>query len=135
MGVFEEEHPCRRFITWGAKKYAYELDDSGDVTMITTIAGVNKVKGALELKAHGGLEVLKPGFIFREAGGTESIYNDFTKEEVIIDGHVLELGPNIYIKPSTYKLGVTQEYGELIGDPESYLEFLADERNFDYIYD
>ena len=135
MGVFEEEHPCRRFITWGAKKYAYELDDSGEVTMITTIAGVNKIKGALELKAHGGLEVLKPGFIFREAGGTESIYNDFTKEEVIIDGHKLELGPNIYIKPSTYKLGVTQEYGELIGDPESYLEFLADERNFDYIYD
>ena len=48
-----------------------------------------------------------------------------------IDGHRLELGPNIYIRPSTYTLGITQEYGELLTDPEAYLEILGDKTNFE----
>jgi hypothetical protein len=71
------------------------------------------------------------GMIFRAAGGTESIYNDLTREVIEIDGHNLELGPNIYIRPSTYTLGLTNEYGELLADPESYLEILNDKTNFD----
>lgn len=128
MGVFEYEGRYRWFITAGSKKYAY-MTPSWDLHI--TVAGVNKKKGAEELRRHGSLAAFQPGMIFREAGGTESVYNDLTKEVVEIDGHRLELGPNIYIRPSTYTLGITQEYGELLADPEAYLEILGDAENFE----
>lgn len=128
MGVLEFEGRYSKFVTLGAKKYAYR-DQTGGLHI--TVAGVGKKRGARELEAAGGLEAFRPGMIFRAAGGTESIYNDTTREVIEIDGHKLELGPNIYIRPSTYTLGLTQEYGELIADPESYLEILNDRTNFD----
>lgn len=128
MGVLEYEGRYDGgFCTLGAKKYAYVQDGSLHIT----VAGVGKKKGAKELEAAGGLEAFRPGMIFRAAGGTESIYNDLTREVIYVDGHELELGPNIYIRPSTYTLGITNEYGELIADPESYLEILNDRTNFD----
>ena len=104
------------------------MDQSDDLHI--TIAGVGKKRGARELQEAGGIEAFRPGMIFRAAGGTESIYNDLTREVINIDGHQLELGPNIYIRPSTYTLGITQEYVELIADPASYLELLSDAENF-----
>lgn len=127
MGVFEYESRYKQFVTLGAKKYAY-VDQSDDLHI--TIAGVGKERGAMELQEAGGIEAFRPGMIFRAAGGTESIYNDLTREVVTIDGHQLELGPNIYIRESTYTLGITQEYGELLADPASYLELLSDQDNF-----
>lgn len=128
MGVFEIENTADRFVTWGAKKYCYEDSDG----LHLTVAGVGKRAGAAELAAAGGLEKFRPGFVFSgPAGGTESIYNDETREVIHIDGHDLELGPNIYIRPSTYKLGTTDEYSALIEDPESWIEFLSDSSNFE----
>ena len=43
LGAFEKEKTYKRFITWGAKKYAYEYED-GEPHV--TIAGVNKEIGA-----------------------------------------------------------------------------------------
>ena len=128
MGVLEYEGRYREFATLGAKKYAY-VDQAGELHI--TIAGVGKKRGARELEEAGGLRVFKPGMIFRAAGGTESIYNDLTREVINIDGHQLELGPNIYIRPSTYTLGITNEYGELLADPAAYMELLSDKTNFD----
>lgn len=128
MGVLEYEGGYQAFATLGAKKYAY-VDQSGKLHI--TIAGVGKKRGARELEEAGGLRAFKPGMIFRAAGGTESIYNDLTREVINIDGHELELGPNIYIRPSTYTLGITNEYGELLADPAAYLELLSDKTNFD----
>lgn len=127
MGVFEYEGRYKQFATLGAKKYCY-VDQSDELHI--TIAGVGKKRGARELQEAGGIEAFRPGMIFQAAGGTESIYNDLTREVINIDGHQLELGPNIYIRPSTYTLGITQEYGELIADPASYLELLSDAENF-----
>lgn len=128
MGVFEVENTADRFVTWGAKKYCYE-DRKG---LHLTIAGVGKKAGAAYLEDHGGLEALKPGFVFPyPAGGTESIYNDDTREVITVDGHSLELGPNIYIKPSTYKLTPTPEYYSRMEDADAWLEFLDDASNFD----
>lgn len=111
MGVFEQEGgKLDRFITWGAKKYA--LESGGNLSI--TIAGVGKKTGAAELGKHGGLEALRPGFIFREAGGTVATYNDAPYGEVAIDGHTLDIGPNIYIEESTYTLGLTAEYEALL---------------------
>jgi hypothetical protein len=145
MGVLEYEGRYQEFVTMGAKKYGY-VDSNNSLHI--TIAGVGKRKGAIELEdasrirnhckygplppeASGGLDQFQSNMVFRAAGGTESIYNDLTKEVINIDGHNLELGPNIYIRPSTYTLGLTNEYGELLADPESYLEILNDRTNFD----
>lgn len=121
MGVFESEGEYAEFRTLGAKKYAYRYQGA---KLVTTVAGVIKVKdicgklrylGGEELEAAGGIDALKPGFIFREAGGTESVYNDYPEvSEWVIDGHRLKITSNVVIKPSTYKLGITAEYEKVL---------------------
>lgn len=114
-GIYEDDGTYDRFVTMGAKKYAYE-DQSG---LHLTVSGVNKTKkdvnkktGAEEL---GKLENFKEGFIFKEAGGNELIYNDDPiPKHIKIQGHDLEITSNVAIYESTYTLGVTQEYRKLI---------------------
>lgn len=112
LGVFEQEPTYDKFITWGAKKYAYETN--GDLKI--TIAGVSKRKGAEELSRSGGITALRPGFVFKLGGGTESTYNDVHLSNCNIDGHDIELTANIAITPSTYKVSITDEYKTLLED-------------------
>ena len=108
MGVFEDDGSYKKFATLGAKKYCYT--DQNDKLHIT-IAGVNKRLGADEL---GQIDNFKEGFTFSAAGGTESTFNDNIAVETEIDGHLLTITDNLVIKPSTYTLGVTQEFKDLI---------------------
>ena len=114
MGVFEDDGQYDRFVSLGAKKYAYE-DKKG---LHITIAGVGKKAGARELEKAGGLEAFKDGMKFVEGGGTEAVYNDHTSTEIEIDGHKLYIGPNIYLKPSTYTLGITDDYLRILQNAE-----------------
>lgn len=115
MGVFEYEGKYDEFKTLGAKKYAYT--QNGELHI--TISGVEKKKGADELKAAGGLEAFKDGMVFIKGGGTESIYNDDTPRSTIqVDGHDLEIGPNICIKDSTYTVGLTADYLRVLEKPD-----------------
>ena len=140
MGVYENDGVYDEFITWGAKKYAYiARDKDGDPYLSITIAGVNKKKGAEELvqaakedikatgqdpstlpKAdvlHYALTLLKPGFIFREAGGQELIYNDHCNGEIGLyspDGQYIPITNNVAFIQSTYELGITSEFEKLI---------------------
>ena len=126
MGVFETEDlkdtgfAYRYFKTLGAKKYAYiEREGEG---VHCTIAGVNKKKGGAELDKLGGLQAFDEGTIFREAGGTEAVYNDSPQmDEVEIDGHVLPITANIAILPSEYTLGITGEYERILKYSKNYL--------------
>lgn len=120
IGVFEPDGSYRRFITLGAKKYAYE-DEEGDLHI--TIAGVNKSAGARELAARGGLEALRVGFEFREAGGLESVYNDSAYGAYTIDNHSLFIGKNVVLRPSSYTVGITMEYASVISDPRLIADF------------
>ncbi len=107
LGFYEYEGKYDKFITYGAKKYAYIKDGKTGIT----IAGVNKRKGGEELIEKGGIEALKPGFIFEKAGGTESKYNDFMYDSILEkDGYKILVTPNLYICDSTYTLGLTEEY-------------------------
>lgn len=113
MGVAEADGYYATFKTLGAKKYAYTKKPGGKC--FVTIAGVNKKKGGPELDRYGGLEAFEPGFIFRDAGGTESIYNDHPDNGIIYrEGKPLLITPNVVIKDSTYKLGLTAEYERLL---------------------
>lgn len=114
MGVFEDDGEYEQFVTLGAKKYAY-VDKKG---LHITVAGVGKKTGAKELQAAGGLSAFKEGFVFVAGGGTEAIYNDHTNKEIEVEGNKLHIGCNIYLKPSTYTLGVTGDYARIIEDAE-----------------
>lgn len=115
MGVMEQEQTYSRFVTHGAKKYAYEYEDGKPHI---TISGVNKKRGAQELEHAGGLEALQPGFVFTAAGGTESVYNDYSDYDVEVDGHTLHISPNICIRDSTYTLTYADDYDRLLKDPD-----------------
>lgn len=110
LGIFEWENkePYKAFKTLGAKKYAY-VDNKG---FHITIAGVNKKIGALEM---GDINNFRPGFIFRDAGGKTLYYNDTKKHHITVDGCEMLTASNVGMIDSTYKLGVTDEYAELIG--------------------
>ena len=126
MGVFETEdlkdtgYAYRYFKTLGAKKYAYvEREGEG---VHCTIAGVNKKKGGKELDKHGGLSAFTEGFVFREAGGTQAVYNDTPQmDHVDIEGRSLPVTANVAILPSEYTLGITGEYERIIKYSKKYL--------------
>ena len=126
MGVFETEDlkdtgfAYRYFKTLGAKKYAYvEREGEG---VHCTIAGVNKKKGGKELDKCGGLQAFAEGFVFREAGGTQAVYNDSPEmDHVEIEGKTLQITANVAILPSEYTLGITGEYERIIKYSKEYL--------------
>ena len=122
LGLYDYEGTYKRFITMGAKKYAYE-DPAGQLHI--TVAGCGKSKGAKELASRGGLESFKEGFTFYEAGGTESIYNDIRDPyRINIDGKSLLITSNVLIKESTYTLGVTGEYKRILSHPAIWLDLI-----------
>lgn len=161
LGVFEKEKTYKRFLTWGAKKYAFQY--SGNpigkskifrklrrpitinsiykgrkcqfLSTYVTIAGVNKEIGAKELREKGGLEKLKVGFVFEKAGGTDSYYNDVVPEKyqyLNIDGHVLHITKNLAITPSTYKMKLGKDYPAILEDARFWRARLDDEVIYRY---
>lgn len=114
MGVFEDEPPYSKFLTWGAKKYAFEQE--GEIGV--TIAGVGKKAGGKELAEAGGLEKLRPGFTFVEAGGLEATYNDYMDEREFVrgDGVAIKYSSNLALTPSTYTLGLADNYALLLAN-------------------
>lgn len=114
MGVYEYEGRYNRFITQGAKKYAYE-DSKGELHI--TVSGVSKKRGAAELEAKGGLEKFREGFVFVDSGKTESVYNDDKKPFITrVDGHLITITRNVVIRDTTYTLGYDSEgfYADLL---------------------
>ena len=109
LGIFEKDDHYKKFKTLGAKKYCY-LDDND--CLHVTVSGVNKKKGAEELKK---IENFKEGFTFHKAGGTLSIYNDKpTIKQYYIRSHTIDITSNVAIYDSTYTLGLTDEYRNLV---------------------
>lgn len=105
MGIWEREDDYRKFKTLGAKKYAY-VDQKNELHI--TIAGVDKKKGAKELKSLSNMEY---GFEFKEAGGLDIWYNDEQGPHYIeVDGEKILTASNAALLPGTYTLGVTEEF-------------------------
>ena len=114
MGVYEQERDYAEFMTWGAKKYVVTHRKGGPLT--TTIAGVSKKRGGLELALWGGFDAFRPGFTFCAAAGNLVVYNDFpTLHEIEVDGHTIQITRNLCICENTYTVGITGEYARLLG--------------------
>lgn len=122
MGVYEQEHDMIEFRTMGAKKYVYR--ETSESPLICTIAGVSKALGGKELEKAGGIAAFKSGFIFKEAGGLEAVYNDFPGiGDIEIDGHQLTITSNVVLKQSTYTLGLSADYERLLTEIRSDYDF------------
>ena len=133
MGVWEHDDSYAKFKTLGAKKYAYVYKDKkckpdkcnraanctlkgGEYCKGTycTIAGVGKKSGAEEIDKAGGLEAFDVGFIFRDAGGLESVYNDDDYGAYTVDGREIYITRNVCLRPSTYTVSITEDYATLL---------------------
>lgn len=123
MGVYELDGTYERFRSWGSKKYVYE--ESGKLK--TTIAGVGKRKGAAELQERGGLDKFLPGFVFEEAGSLEAKYNDNIDMWLELPtGGQVHITDNIYLKPSTYKVSDSVQWGIMLSDEPTMDDIMHD---------
>ena len=109
LGLYDKENkqPIKKFISLGAKKYAYE-DEKG---LHVTISGVNKKLGAKELQS---IDNFVPGFKFKEAGGNTLYYNDDKIHYIEVEGVKILTASNIGMVDSSYTLNITDEYADLI---------------------
>ena len=117
MGLFEKECNYHKFITQGAKKYAYEIDGKIHIT----VAGVPK-SGAKALKS---LDDFRDDFVFS--------YNDTNKNLVLYTEEQSPIEVEDYlglkylvtdrsgccILPNTYKLSKSLDYANLVSDDSS----------------
>ena len=115
IGAFEYEGRYQEFVTCGSKKYAFR--QNGELHI--TVSGVNKVTGVERL--HDNIETfLEDGltFDYHQSGRLIHYYMDsqphfkFTD----IDGNIYESTYNygIVLQPTTYTMGVTDNYIELM---------------------
>ena len=124
LGVFECETgkgrsvTYDRFITQGAKKYAYEIDGERHVT----VSGVPKSGGAKCLKS---LEDFRDDLVFDFANTNKLtlFYNDNQEDVTITDylgnTYTVTDKSGICMIPTTYKLGKALDYIELITEQSS----------------
>lgn len=120
MGVYEFEELYTQFKTLGAKKYVYRSENG---KLHATIAGVNKKKAPVELEKYNGIDSFKIGFTFSDAGGTESVYNDTDYGYYSTENKKIYIGKNVVIRPSTYTIGITEEYTRILSDARILKEF------------
>lgn len=119
LGVFDHDADYKEFITQGAKKYAYIDKKYGDIHI--TCSGVPKC-GAKALK---NLSEFKDNFVFdfKYTNKNLLIYNDEMtsfeltdykgKKQVVNDKY------GCVLIPTTYELGKSEEYANLISDESS----------------
>ena len=114
----ESKYSYSKFITQGAKKYAYELED-GNIHI--TVAGVPK-KGAVRLK---DLSEFKDGLVFKYQDTNKLLlfYIDDQSEHYLTDylGNVAKITDKsgCSLMPNSYTLGKALDYVELLSDESS----------------
>lgn len=110
MGVFDKEKGYDRFITLGAKKYAFEQNGKIGIT----VAGLSKKDGAIELEKKGGLDYFRDGEVFYNSGRTVAQYNNDDIHYITVNGEKIKTASNIAIYDTTYTLGMTDEMKSII---------------------
>ena len=86
LGLYDREKGYDEFVTLGAKKYAFKQNNKIGIT----VAGLNKISGAKELKEKGGLSKFKIGTEFINSGRKTVYYNDDKKHFITVQGCKIE---------------------------------------------
>ena len=126
MGVFELDGVYDRFITCGAKRYAYEADGHMSITVSGVSKAVNEATGvSFAVEELGKLENFHEGFIWRKSAGTMSVYNDddlfdYTDPET---GKKVQIIKNVAIIPTTYEMTYAKDYRRLLQEIDLYGEY------------
>ena len=128
-GIFEQDARYQRFITQGAKRYAYEKDGHLGVTVSGVTKQRNEETGEyFAVEELGRLENFVPGMTWVKAGGTMAVYNDndnfdYTDPET---GKTIHISPNVSIIPTTYKMAYARDYEQLLGEIQLYGEYKSE---------
>lgn len=130
LGVFEIDGRYQRFISQGAKRYAYIKEDG---KMGVTVSGVTKKKNEktgipFAVEELGSLERFKVGMVWEKAGGTMAVYNDkddfdYTDPET---GKTVHISKNVSIVPSTYTMTYSRDYKALLNEIQLYGEYKSE---------
>ena len=129
IGLFEQDAYYDRFITQGAKRYAYEKGGHLGVTVSGVTKQRNEETGEYfaveELKK---LENFKVGMTWDKAGGTMAVYNDndnfvYTDPET---GKSLTITKNVAIIPTTYTMTYANDYALLLNEIKLYGEYKSE---------
>lgn len=120
LGMFEREKGYKRFKTLGAKKYIVEYADGKHAS---TVSGLSKEKGIKWLEEEAErtkkdvFALFSIGTVITESGRTTAHYNDDTHIHWIeANGVQIKTGSNVAILDTSYQIGVTDEYYELIAE-------------------
>lgn len=113
LGIWDDDVKggyYKRFRTWGAKKYAYELLDN---SFHITVAGMSKKKGA---QAFGSIEnfIIDKNKAYENVGRTVAYYNNEKPHSITVNDCTFTTASNIAIVDTTYTLGVSTTYSELL---------------------
>ena len=138
IGIFEYEGTYDKFVSCGAKRYAFEKNGR----MGITVAGVTKqVDEETEYtnpvtgeKYHptfaeeelGSLENFHEGAKWVKAGGVAAVYNDYD-DFMYTDpdtGRQVHIGKNVALVPSTYEMTYSKDYKTLLTELDLYGEYL-----------
>ena len=113
IGDWEYEGTYKRFKTIGSKKYIVEKEN-GKVEL--TLAGVNKEKGSKWFADRGGCDAFNKGVVLKPSvsGRTSAYYNTEPVHKIKFGECEFTTASNLALIPSTYELGITDEYQELI---------------------
>ena len=129
IGLFEQDAHYDRFITQGAKRYAYEQDGHLNVTVSGVTKQRNEETGEFfAVEELQKLERFKVGMVWSKAGGTMAVYNDnddfdYTDPE---SGKKIHITKNVAIIPSTYKMTYAKDYELLLGEIKLYGEYKSE---------
>ena len=129
LGIFEPDGKYEKFITQGAKRYAYITNGKLKVTVSGVTKKINEQTGkpfaSEELK---DIENFKVGMIWKDAGGTRAIYNDNDNFDIDVEGKTLHISKNVVIVPTTYELTYSKDYDELLNRISLYGRWRKDKR-------
>lgn len=127
MGLFEKECNYQEFITQGAKKYAYKINDEIHIT----VAGIPK-QGAKALKS---LDDFKDDFIFKysDTGKNLLMYTE-EQEPIEVEDYVglkylITDKSGCCILPNSYTLSKSIDYANLISDDSSKRAIYKESKN------
>ena len=127
IGIFEYEGTYDRFISCGAKRYAYEQEGHMSITVAGVTKEVNEETGIpFAVEELGSLENFHEGMKWVKAGGIAAVYNDhddfmYTDPE---SGQQLHIGKNVALVPSTYEMTFETDYRKLLFELDLYGEYL-----------
>ena len=121
LGTWDNDGEYLRFKTLGSKKYCFEKLKKDKKTkemkkvFEITVSGMSKSKGSERV---GKIENFQIGKKFHDVGRSTSWYNDVLPHTIEINGDKFTTASNIGILESTYEIGVTNEYWEIISENE-----------------